>query len=200
VQILFIGPYCEHLYKYLIEEGENVKQFNDMLKSKNDAVLRDVNFIISYRYRFIIPQDIVDEFKNRMINLHISFLPWNRGADPNLWSFLENTPAGVTIHYIDKGLDTGKIIVQKKVEFKQKDTLATTYNKLSNEIEKLFIDNWKKIRTCSIESKNQLGKGTYHRSNDKERYLYLLKNGWNTPVSEIKGKAEEKNGKKSIYR
>ncbi|MCL0081308.1 hypothetical protein M1N64_03665 [Peptococcaceae bacterium] len=49
----------------------------------------------------------MDKFQGRAINLHISFLPWNRGADPNFWSFIENAPVGVSIHYLDEGIDTG---------------------------------------------------------------------------------------------
>ena len=51
-----------------------------------------------------------------IVNLHISYLPWNRGAHPNFWSFFDATPTGVSIHLIDKGIDTGPIIVQKKVK------------------------------------------------------------------------------------
>ena len=59
------------------------------------------NFIISYNYRFIFKQEIVNYVKNNIINLNISLLPWNRGAYPNVWSFLEDAPKGVTIHIID---------------------------------------------------------------------------------------------------
>lgn len=46
------------------------------------------------------------------MNLHISYLPWNKGADPNFWSCIDGTPAGVTLHHIDAGVDTGDIIAQ----------------------------------------------------------------------------------------
>ena len=48
-----------------------------------------------------------------LINLHISYLPYNRGSYPNYWSFKENTPNGVSIHHIDDGIDTGPVLVQK---------------------------------------------------------------------------------------
>ena len=85
----------------------------------NEKYLADNNIemIISYGYRHIIKKSIIEYVKGNIINLHISYLPWNRGADPNLWSFLENSPKGVTIHYIDEGIDTGDIITQKKIRF-----------------------------------------------------------------------------------
>ena len=55
--------------------------------------------------------------KNNIINLHISYLPYNRGAHPNFWSFVENTPSGVSIHQVDSGIDTGKIVIQKQINF-----------------------------------------------------------------------------------
>ncbi len=44
----------------------------------------------------------------------MGYLPFNRGAHPNFWSFMEKTPSGVTMHEINSGIDKGKIIVQKK--------------------------------------------------------------------------------------
>ncbi len=45
-----------------------------------------IDFAISYRYRHIVRKPIINYLRRDIINLHISFLPWNRGSDPNLWS------------------------------------------------------------------------------------------------------------------
>ena len=45
----------------------------------------------------------------------MSFLPYNRGSHPNFWSFIDDTPKGITIHEIDEGADTGNIVFQKKI-------------------------------------------------------------------------------------
>src|SRR4249920_3718709 len=67
--------------------------------------------VISYSYKHILKQEVLDVLPAKFINLHISFLPFNRGADPNAWSFLEDTPKGVSIHLIDHGVDTGRVLV-----------------------------------------------------------------------------------------
>lgn len=122
------------------------------------------DFIISYNYRFIIEKDIVDMYINKIVNLHISFLPYNRGAHPNVWSFLDKTPNGVSIHYIDAGLDTGDVLVQKEMAFPvETSTLESSYNALHSEIQKLFIDNWEKIKTGTIIPKKQSGFSTFHK-------------------------------------
>lgn len=149
-----------------------------------------VDFIVSYRFRHIIRKPILDYLQGRAINLHISYLPWNRGADPNLWSFLENTPKGVTIHYIDEGIDTGDVIAQRLVACDADgETLATSYAKLNLAIVELFAKTWPLISSGNGSREKQVGQGTMHRMRDKERFTHLLTNGWQTPVSVLVGGA-----------
>jgi methionyl-tRNA formyltransferase len=123
------------------------------VKSKKTSLLfkdiEDNDFIISFGYRKIIKKNLILKAKRPIINLHMSYLPYNRGAHPNFWSFVNNTIKGVTIHEIDEGIDTGKIIFQKRIKFDLKKnpkmTFKQTYNILFNELENLFIKNFKKI-------------------------------------------------------
>ena len=147
------------------------------------------DFLISFGYRYIIRDKILTRFKENALNLHISYLPWNRGSDPNLWSILQNTPKGVTIHQLESGIDKGKILYQKEILFENNDTLKTSYNKLMDEIVILFIANWKNIKSKKVIPIEQKGSGTYHKSSDKNSYLNLLTNGWDTELKEIEGKA-----------
>ena len=150
-----------------------------------------IDFVVSYGYRYLIKKPVIIYLRQQIVNLHISLLPWNRGADPNLWSFLEDTPKGVTIHYIDEGLDTGDIIAQKEMSFDvEYETLATTYAKLDAEIVELFKQNWPSIMQASVQSRKQPISGSFHRLEDKKPFEYLLaEKGWNTPVKELVGKA-----------
>jgi len=159
----------------------------------NYLYMNSIDFIISYRYRYIIKKPIIEYVRENIINLHISLLPWNRGADPNLWSFLENTPKGCTIHYLDEGVDTGDIIAQKKIVFEsESETLATTYKKLNDELVKLFRKEWPHIMHGDIKRIKQAQGGSFHRLKDKIKYEYLLdKKGWDTEVKGLKGKALE---------
>jgi len=140
----------------------------DYLLHKENLLAINPDIIISYNYRYILDKEIITfmEQKKGAINLHISYLPYNRGADPNFWSIVEGTPTGVTIHKIDKGLDTGDILLQKKVAILSSDTLATSYKRLHKEIQKLFISRWENIRNGTINPKKQKGTGTYHARKD----------------------------------
>lgn len=150
-----------------------------------------IEFAVSYRYRHIIRKPIIEYLRGNVINLHVSLLPWNRGSDPNLWSFLENTPKGVTIHYVDEGLDTGDIIAQKEVVFDTSaETLSTTYDRLNVEIVELFRLQWPLIMQSKADRRKQPFGGSFHKVKDKEQFAYLLtENGWDTPVEKLIGKA-----------
>lgn len=159
---------------------------------KEDKIIdvEGYDFIISFGYRYIIKEDIVNKFKNKIINLHISYLPYNKGADPNLWSFLEDSPKGVSIHQITKDLDCGDILLRKEVFFDDFDTLKTSYDKLINEIVSLFNDNSENILNGKIIPFKQKERGSYHTTKDKLKYKYLYKDlGYDTLVKDIKGKA-----------
>ena len=190
MNILVFGQKQSPVTLFLSQKGHSVIETSEPIDTQ---FLRENNieFAISYRYRHIIRQNIIDFLHGKIINLHISYLPWNRGADPNLWSFLEDTPKGISIHYVDSGIDTGDIIAQKEILFNESDhTLSTTYEILNQEIINLFKENWSSIVKGKNPQIRQAEGGSVHRSKDKEPYLHLLdEKGWDTPVLEVKGKA-----------
>ena len=99
----------------------------------------------------------------------------------------------MTIHEIDKGVDTGDIIIQEKVKFNtKKETLATSYEKLQLSIQKLFKHSWQDIKNEKCKREKQVGVGSFHKVKDKNDFDYLLKDGWNTPLSVLE-KYSEKN-------
>jgi methionyl-tRNA formyltransferase len=136
---------------------------------------------ISYGYRHIIGQPAIRKIRGRAINLHIAYLPWNRGADPNFWSWVDDTPKGVTIHWIDEGVDTGKIIHRRLVDMGENETLASSYDKLQAAIQDLFREEWRDIKDLLLANM-----GSYHAAKEKERYAGLLTDGWNTPVKNLR--------------
>ena len=157
---LFLGYNSKKtkLINFLKSKKIVVRQHQNKILSKN--LIRKYDFIISFGYRKIIPSKILSSLKRPIINLHISYLPYNRGAYSNFWSFLKNTPKGVSIHEIDKGIDTGDILFRKKIIFKlnKNTSFRSTYKILFNEIEKLFKKNYKPIVDGNYKKKKQLSK------------------------------------------
>jgi methionyl-tRNA formyltransferase len=192
MNVLLLGPNRPDLVDFLQRCNDRVKNTEEKSLVDRDF-LQDIEFIISYGYRHILKKELLDKFPEKAINVHISLLPWNRGADPNLWSFLENTPKGVTIHYLDSGIDTGKILVQQEANFSSEETLKTSYEKLSIIAENLLKESWVDIRDGKIQPRDQSSGGSYHRLRDRQPYEHLLTQGWDTPVRDLIGKATQKN-------
>ena len=117
-KILFLG-YGKKSTRLIDEIKFYKKNYHIRQTSKKVDLktLKKFNSIVSFGYRHIIDKKIIKKLKIPIINLHIGYLPYNRGAHPNFWSFIENTPSGVSIHEVDEGIDTGKIVDQKMIDF-----------------------------------------------------------------------------------
>ena len=157
------------------------KIYNQELKVK-DVI--DVDLIISFGYRKIIKNNILAKIKKPIINLHMSYLPYNRGSHPNFWSFMDKTPKGVTIHEISNGIDAGDIIFQRQYEFnissEKFSTFKKTYIFLFKALENLFIENFEKIINYSYSRKKQGNSYTIHRAIDLPKDL----TNWDTNIQE----------------
>ena len=87
----------------------------------------------------------------------------------------------VLCFHIDKGIDTGDILYQKKLEFDvKKMSFRQTHNILLEEIENLFINNISQILSLNFPQKKQEHKGSYHHSKDFPSKF----NGWDTNIYE----------------
>lgn len=192
MHLLFLGPPCERIESHLLSSGHSILRTEESFDTKF-LEEKKFQFGISYRYKKIIPPPEISWFSGKLINLHISLLPWNRGADPNLWSFLEKSPIGVSIHLIDQGIDTGDVLLQKKVSINlETSSLRSSWEYLAKAIELLFIENSFAILQGQICSAPQAEGGSFHLSTDKKQYEYLWqKKGWDTPVKELLGKAKK---------
>jgi len=185
--ILFLGKDDSKILAHLKDLGHRVKVVNCPLIAKSTP-LRGCTWLVSHGYRYIVPGEVLAMFPRRAINCHISLLPWNRGSDPNLWSWIDDTPKGVTIHRMTEGLDKGSILVQEEVQFRMEDeSLATSYAVLQETLYRVFRCYWTQILAGYSSEKSQKGKGSYHSSADKDRLGRLLQQGWDTPVTALMG-------------
>jgi len=129
--------------------------------------LSNYDLAISFGYRHILRKDVLDTAKRPVLNLHIAYLPWNRGAHPLFWSAFDGTPAGVTIHEIDAGIDTGPICFQKKVYIDpDTETFASGYKRLIDEMEAIFEEHADELLTGAYSSQPQEGTGSAKRVRD----------------------------------
>lgn len=125
---------------------------------------------VSALFGYILRKEILQLLPAGCINLHPALLPFNRGANPNIWSIVEGTPAGATLHYIDEGVDTGDIIAQQAVDVEWVDTGKSLYRKLERVSVALFRQQWPALRAGRVKPLCQSSAaGTSHRLRDVER-------------------------------
>ncbi len=122
---------------------------------------------VSALFGYVVPQEILDLLPAGCVNLHPAYLPYNRGAYPNVWGIVEGTGAGVTLHYMDATVDTGDIIARREVAIEPIDTGESLYARLERESVVLFRDEWPSIRTGRARrTRQEPGDGTAHRVRD----------------------------------
>ena len=136
--------------KYSIENNLRILQ-PDKIKG-NISIIEEIkkikpDFIFVAAYGKILNKEVLDLPKFGSINVHSSLLPKYRGAAPVNWSIINgDKTTGVTIMKMDEGMDTGDIILSKKLDISAYDNVETLTEKLaivgSNLIE-IFINNFK---------------------------------------------------------
>ena len=171
--------------------GRSETRIIDELEKKDCAVIvhnerislddvDDSHLIVSFGYLHLLGSDFINNCGCPIVNLHISCLPFNRGAHPNFWSFYDGTQSGVSIHLIDEGIDTGPILFQKKIQFEDEKTFIETYDRLFDEIENLFIENIDLIVSKKWTAMKQVGNGTFHSVKDLPNEF----NGWQSSIAD----------------
>jgi methionyl-tRNA formyltransferase len=127
----------------------------------------DADLALSVFFGYLLRPDFLAAFRGNVLNLHPALLPYNRGAHPNVWSLVDGTPAGATLHYVDPGIDTGDIVAQREVPVVAVDTAATLYAKLETASLDLLATTWPAIRAGAAPRLPQsAAAGTSHKVRD----------------------------------
>ena len=186
---LYHNPCALPLFDWLRKEGhQTVLCAEQMTEVWCEEQKFDLG--VSYTYRHIVPETILKILNFNVVNLHNSYLPWNRGADPNLWSLVEDVPRGVTLHYMEAGLDKGAIIAQRIVPILPGETLKTSYNALDSAAQSQFrqvfqwYPYWQGMKKCP------LGKGSYHSVQDGV-FLHQAIDSYDMPVDEFRRRVRQ---------
>ena len=184
VLLLTNNANSEGVFQFLKKTEPLVYRIENKLTSEMIAALAP-SFVVSYNYRFLVPADVIEYMNGRMINLHTSYLPYNRGSAPNFFSFYENAPKGVSIHQMSTGLDQGALLWQKELFFADTtETFATTYDKLNEELTKGFCENWNLIRSGQCPAIEQIGPGTYHTMKELNAIREQHPFTWNDTIAD----------------
>lgn len=170
--ILLAKPdnYSVMIESFLVANGHSV---HTTFELPTVVELAGYDLGVAWFYPHILSQAHLDAVRVGIVNNHPAYLPYNRGANPNVWSLVEHTPAGVTVHWMNSGLDKGNLIQRQEVIVDPTDTAYTLYHKLLEKQYYLFKEAWTMI-DASVEIGErigipQIGTGTYHRVADARK-------------------------------
>lgn len=108
------------------------------------------------------------------INLHRSYLPYNRGLDPLQWALIDDTPAGVTVHTMTEAVDAGPVLGQRMIPSRADDGIAALHTRADDELYGLFQEIWPRLLRGDVTGKAQdEDLATYHSHRDCEQVRRL---------------------------
>lgn len=163
-QILTASPIKQLAAKYQIP----VYQPNKIRKDYEKIVNAKPDIIITCAYGQIVPEQILNAPKHGCINVHASLLPKYRGGAPIHKAIMNGEKeTGVTIMYMDKGMDTGDMIAKSICAIEENDNVGTLHDKLA----KLGRSLLEKTLPSIIEGTNQREK----QDHSKATYAYNVK-------------------------
>lgn len=151
----------------------------------------------------ILSEEILNMPKYGCVNIHASLLPKYRGAAPIQWSIIDGEKeTGVTIMQMDKGLDTGDILFQKKVPITEEETGASLFDKLAEAGAALIVEALDKIEKGEVNPVKQddddscyakmlsksTGKIDWNKSAVEIERLVRGLNSWPSAFTDYKGK------------
>ena len=122
---------------------KKIINFKNMNKGEKKSLKilskKKIKLICLAGFMKILSRNFIKKFKGKIINIHPSLLPKFKGLNTHKRA-LKNKEnfSGCTVHYVTSKLDSGKIILQKKVKIKKNDTLYSLQNRVLKEEYKIY--------------------------------------------------------------
>ncbi|NEQ82107.1 MAG: hypothetical protein F6K26_18185 [Moorea sp. SIO2I5] len=101
------------------------------------------------------------------VNIHTGILPQYRGLDSRRWAILEGGSVGVSAHLVDQGLDTGEILVRRKLELQPGDTIKTVTNR------NYYTNKWQVFIEALLKVQRGEVRGIKQEVNEGKQYFIM---------------------------
>lgn len=175
---------CDALIRVLQSSGKSVTLAFGSCDNYNP---NEFDAALCFCYGPIIKESVLNRWPQGIVNLHPSFLPWGRGIYPILWAAYEMRPFGYTFFKIDRGIDTGPILLRTRVEPRPNETLRSLHARL---IGRLIADTPRVLAGLSENSLEVLPQGALEPGvyRNRAQGTELLKRygwSWDTSISEV---------------
>ena len=164
-KIIELGIKVDAVFTFTPDQHETWEQSVDFTAKKNNIPLffpesltvekiKSLNpeLILVVGYRKLFPQEILDVPKFGIIGLHASMLPHLRGQAPLNWSIINGDPeAGITMFFMDGGIDSGDIIAQKKTKIQDSDNITDLKRSINGLAVELIAENIRSVLKGTVK-------------------------------------------------
>ena len=134
-------------------EHNNVNSDEFISKIKNYKC----DLFVSMSFDQIFKKDIIKFMKHKIINCHAGKLPFYRGRSVLNWVLINDEKEfGITVHYIDEGIDSGDIILQRSYEITDLDDYSTLLNKAYVKCSEILYDAILMFKKGDVKAKKQI--------------------------------------------
>ena len=107
---------------------------------------KNIKFVCLAGFMKVLSKNFIKKFKGKIVNIHPSLLPKYKGLNTHKRALKNKEKfSGCTVHYVTIKLDSGKIILQKKVKIKKKDTVNSLKKKVLKKEHQLYPSAIRKI-------------------------------------------------------
>ena len=149
------GYKTQNMYEIAKKHGINIgKVGKDINKLSKHLTKTEADLLISASFPRLIPKEVLEIPKLGAINIHAGKLPKYRGYHPINWAIIKDEKEiGVTVHYIDEGMDTGNVLSQDTIAISNLDDVNTIRKKITDLGAKLLIKTVRKIEKSKVRLK-----------------------------------------------
>lgn len=154
MELVFLGTnnFGWEIYEWLCDrDGVDVKA---LLTEESQLPLIETiepDIVVVSGFGVIVDPEFLQIPEYGFLNVHPGYLPHTRGYNPNVWSIVQDFPAGVSIHYMQEDIDAGDILARRKVDKPCSDDAKNLYTRIESAAVNLFVETWPDIEDDAIE-------------------------------------------------
>ena len=131
------------IYSKIYKIKKKIYLFNNKKKEENKILLslkkNNIRLICLAGFMKILSKNFIKKFQGKILNIHPSLLPKYKGLNTHQRVIRNKEKfSGCTVHFVNSKLDSGKIIIQKKVKIKKKDTVSSLAKRILKQEHSLY--------------------------------------------------------------
>lgn len=164
----------EEVYEWL-NQREDIEILALLTEEEQLSLIEKLEpeIVISAGFEHKVPKEIIEVPEEGIVNLHPSYLPYNRGSHAFIWPIADRNVAGVSIHYMTEKIDEGPVIDKRKVDIEPADTAGSLHDKLMKEQINQFKEFWPRIKEGIRTEEQNLENGTVHYKKELDGYAEI---------------------------